>query len=200
MDADGDSASRLPAPGDAGWWPRRDALALSHSRLALSAARRWHPRCPPTLELDDLRQEALLALLRAAGHFDPARGHEFSTYAHEAIERALHRAVVRWKYGLPPTVDLTDELPLEELRAAAAEGISVACLVERVALHAALGRLPTEQIAVVWRHYGFDGRGPQSLELTGAALGFSRERARRLRNQALQTLRDQLATAGFAAA
>ena len=43
----------------------------------------------PLCEMEDLKQEAALALLDAAGHFDPAYGTRLLTYATPAIEAAL---------------------------------------------------------------------------------------------------------------
>ena len=43
----------------------------------------------PWCEMEDLKQEAVLALLDAAGHFDPAYGTKLLTYATPAIEAAL---------------------------------------------------------------------------------------------------------------
>ena len=48
-------------------------------------ARAYTPWC----ELEDLKQEAALALLDAAGHFDPTYGTKLLTYATPAIEAAL---------------------------------------------------------------------------------------------------------------
>ena len=45
--------------------------------------------CTPWCELEDLKQEGALALLDAAGHFDPAYGTKLLTYATPAIEAAL---------------------------------------------------------------------------------------------------------------
>ncbi|MCB0814337.1 MAG: hypothetical protein KDB87_14405, partial [Flavobacteriales bacterium] len=41
-------------------------------------------------------------------------------------------------------------------------------------------------------HYGLRGEDPMSLRETGQVLGFSGERARQLRNEALATLRRHL--------
>ena len=48
-------------------------------------ARAYTPWC----ETEDLKQEAALALLDAAGRFDPAYGTKLLTYATPAIEAAL---------------------------------------------------------------------------------------------------------------
>ena len=61
-------------------------------------ARAYTPWC----ELEDLKQEAALALLGAAGRFDPAYGTKLLTYATPAIEAALSDYAAR--YGFPLSV------------------------------------------------------------------------------------------------
>ena len=51
-------------------------------------------------ELEDLKQEAALALLDAAGHFDPAYGTKLLTYATPAIEAALSDYASRYAFPL----------------------------------------------------------------------------------------------------
>lgn len=71
---------------------RVDELVLANRGLAASCVYNFvrRNRVPPSLglELDDLMGEARLALCRAAGKWDPARG-RFSTYACTAIFNAL---------------------------------------------------------------------------------------------------------------
>ncbi|MCB0817806.1 MAG: hypothetical protein KDB77_09850, partial [Flavobacteriales bacterium] len=56
-----------------------------------------------------------------------------------------------------------------------------------------IGRLlPPVQAEVLALHYGLRGEDPMSLRETGQVLGFSGERARQLRNEALATLRRHL--------
>lgn len=43
----------------------------------------------PWCELEDLKQEAALALLDAAGHFDPTHGTKLLTYATSVMEAAM---------------------------------------------------------------------------------------------------------------
>lgn len=69
----------------------RDALILNHQGVAKSAAldvaRRFH------LPVDDLCQEAFVALIVAADSFDPTRGTQFSTWAVWVIRGKLKSAV-----------------------------------------------------------------------------------------------------------
>ena len=59
-------------------------------------ARAYTPWC----ELEDLKQEAALALLDAAGRFDPAYGTKLLTYATPAIEAALSDYASRYAFPL----------------------------------------------------------------------------------------------------
>ena len=54
----------------------------------------------PWCELEDLKQEAALALLDAAGRFDPAYGIKLLTYATPAIEAALSDYASRYAFPL----------------------------------------------------------------------------------------------------
>ena len=54
----------------------------------------------PWCEMEDLKQEAALALLDAAGHFDPAYGTKLLTYATPAIEAALSDYAARHAFPL----------------------------------------------------------------------------------------------------
>ena len=59
-------------------------------------ARAYTPWC----EMEDLKQEAALALLDAAGRFDPAYGTKLLTYATPAIEAALSDYASRYAFPL----------------------------------------------------------------------------------------------------
>lgn len=62
---------------------RRNRLVELHLKLAFWAAGRLHRRYPK-LDLDDLTEEASLAIIAAVEAFDPARG-AFATYAYHKI-------------------------------------------------------------------------------------------------------------------
>jgi hypothetical protein len=67
----------------------------SHS-YRTDLARAYTPWC----EMEDLKQEAALALLDAAGRFDPAYGIKLLTYATPAIEAALSDYASRYAFPL----------------------------------------------------------------------------------------------------
>lgn len=62
-----------------------ERLVSQNEGYLTELARAYTPWC----EMEDLKQEAALALLDAAGHFDPAYGTKLLTYATPAIEAAL---------------------------------------------------------------------------------------------------------------
>jgi RNA polymerase sigma-B factor len=66
----------------------RNRLVEAHADLAEHFARRYAGR---GLARDDLRQMALLALVKAADRFEPARGVAFATFASRTIDGELKR-------------------------------------------------------------------------------------------------------------
>ncbi len=67
---------------------QRDELVHEHLGLARGIARRYTHR---GVDLEDLSQVASMALVVAAGRFDPARGTEFTSYATISIHGTLKR-------------------------------------------------------------------------------------------------------------
>lgn len=69
-------------------------------------ARAYTPWC----EMEDLKQEAALALLDAAGRFDPAYGTKLLTYATLAIEAALSDYAARYSSSLSIPISRYNQL------------------------------------------------------------------------------------------
>ena len=69
-------------------------------------ARAYIPWC----EMEDLKQEAALALLDAAGRFDPAYGTKLLTYATPAIEAALSDYAARYSSSLSIPISRYNQL------------------------------------------------------------------------------------------
>jgi len=78
---------RLARQGDRA---ARNALVAANVRLAADTARK--ARTSTALSFDDLLQEAVIGVIRAAELFDPDRGTRFSTYAVHWIRQAVQRA------------------------------------------------------------------------------------------------------------
>jgi RNA polymerase primary sigma factor len=83
--------ARVPPPGDSRPSPQaaRNRLVEQNVRLVMAISREYRNRGVAT---EDLIQEGLLGLHRAAEKFDPARGFRFGTYATCWVRRAMGRA------------------------------------------------------------------------------------------------------------
>lgn len=68
----------------------RNRLVEDHRHLADRFARRYASR---GLEVDDLRQTALLAMVRAVDRFDPEQGVTFATFVSRTMDGELKRAL-----------------------------------------------------------------------------------------------------------
>lgn len=73
-----------------------ERLVSQNEGYLTDLARAYTPWC----ELEDLKQETTLALLDAAGRFDPAYGTKLLTYATPAIEAALSDYAARYAFPL----------------------------------------------------------------------------------------------------
>ncbi len=73
-----------------------ERLVSQNEGYLTDLARAYTPWC----EMEDLKQEAVLALLDAAGRFDPAYGTKLLTYATPAIEAALSDYAARYAFPL----------------------------------------------------------------------------------------------------
>ncbi len=71
----------------------RDALVMSHMRLARHAVDKIAASLPKHVDRDDLLESAMLGLIDAASRFDPGRNVQFSTYAMLRIRGAIFDAL-----------------------------------------------------------------------------------------------------------
>ena len=108
------------------------------------------------LAYEDLLQEGRIALWQAVLHFDPHRGIAFSTYAGVAIERQIWHAVARSNrpQGWLPPAPLPNPLEVAEERLWRAQ--------VRIALAAAVSRLPHRLQQVIVAAYGLGEEPPRS--------------------------------------
>lgn len=171
------------------WKRLRDAIVDRNLGLVYTMMTRFGAN---ELDWDEQRSEALYALLRAVDGFNPWSGFRFSTYACNAITRALiqlSKRTLRYRTRNPLEHETWRERPVrtdawEELYA------------DRLhrALDKNLGDLTPREAAVLgWR---FPMKGGRSLTLgeVGEAIGLSKERARQIQEEALSKLRAVLTT------
>ena len=83
-----------------------ERLLSQNEGYLIELARAYTPWC----ELEDLKQEAALALLDAAGRFDPAYGTKLLTYATPAIEAALSDYAARYSSSLSIPISRYNQL------------------------------------------------------------------------------------------
>ncbi|MDQ2850492.1 MAG: sigma-70 family RNA polymerase sigma factor [Actinomycetota bacterium] len=82
-----------------------DDLVRDHIGFSRSVARRYAHR---GIELDDLQQVAAVALVLAAGRFDPQLGHSFAAYAGATIHGELKRHLRDHGWAVRPPRGLYD--------------------------------------------------------------------------------------------
>ena len=96
VSGDGPCNEELALRMQAGDKNAAERLVAQNEGYRTDLARAYTPWC----EMEDLKQEAALALLDAAGRFDPAYGTKLLTYATPAIEAALSDYASRYAFPL----------------------------------------------------------------------------------------------------
>jgi len=151
---------------------QRNDLVREHMRLAEALAARFSDRGEP---LDDLRQVALVGLLKAVERFDPARGVQFASFATPTIDGELKRHFrdKGWAVRVPRRVQ---ELHLR-LRAIVAElnqDLGRAPTTAEVAAHAGVRDddvLEAMEAGTLYRLTSLDHQRPDAEESTIATIG-----------------------------
>lgn len=105
-----------------------ERLLSQNEGYLIELARAYTPWC----ELEDLKQEAALALLDAAGRFDPAYGTKLLTYATPAIEAALSDYAAQYSSSLSIPISRGSQLRTVAYFCAEAQDTSEAELTKAV--------------------------------------------------------------------
>jgi RNA polymerase sigma-B factor len=151
---------------------QRNELVREHMRLAEALAARFSDRGEP---LDDLRQVALVGLVKAVERFDPARGVQFTSFATPTVvgELKRHFRDKGWAVRVPRRVQ---ELHLR-LRAIVADlnqDLGRAPTTAEVAAHAGVRDddvLEAMEAATLYRLTSLDHERPDAEESTIATIG-----------------------------
>lgn len=141
---------------------------------------------------DALFSEASLALVHAVERFNPWLGYRFSTYASNAIIRAmigLGRREQRRRNFFPVQYDASFERPTEP------KAFYPQLCAERLdrVLNSNAGDLTGIESRVITERFGLERGRALTLQQTGDVVGLSKKRIRRIQYKALQKLRDALA-------
>jgi RNA polymerase sigma factor (sigma-70 family) len=168
------------ACAQAGCQTCQDGLMCQHERLVHFILRQ---RVLGDVPYEDLLQEGRIALWQAILHFDPQRGIAFSTYAGDAIQNQMWRAV-RWDNR--PQGRLSAPIHANPLEVAEENMWQDEV---HTALLEAVSRLPERLRDVITAAYGLDGKPPRTLAAIGDRFGVTGEMARYWRNNGLVLLR-----------
>ena len=194
-DGGGDNESRLQGSGAARDRDACEQLVQAHRPLVDALARRF---VSDGESLEDLRQVALIGLLKAFDRFDPARGVPFSAFAVPTILGELRHHVRdrAWPVRVPRRVRRLEVELRRPARVAVplADGAELAApdrLAEsenRVLVASLLRRLGGRERAIVVRYY-FTGCSQAQI---ARDFGISQIHVSRLLRSALETMREQL--------
>jgi RNA polymerase primary sigma factor len=193
---------RTPPPDEAAL-AARNALVEAHVGLVHAVAHRCS--VAPGLEYEDLVQEGMMGLIRAAELFDPGQGVAFSTYATLWIKQGILRAlktnrlialpinaaadvaelpIAREPLSLEMPVGQERDTPLRDLipdDQAEDEG----AILRRVHLEQLMARLPEGLRRVIELRYW----GEMTLRQAAEQLGVTKEAVRLRQGKALLQLR-----------
>jgi RNA polymerase sigma factor (sigma-70 family) len=184
-----------PPKGEAFLRPLNDdarELAQTHLSLAQRLAWKLYQSSARIVPLDELRGEALYALVYAAGMFDGNRGVPFGAYATMAITHRLIQAVNVWRRG-----GRLAHARFTDLTAAGPYEFDTPCLrtresIEYAAVHELLDQvrrnLPPRWFQALQLYYA---QG-HTLEEVGVRLGVTRERVRQLLSKAMVRVRRRM--------
>jgi RNA polymerase sigma factor (sigma-70 family) len=165
----------------------RDYLIEQNLGLIYSIGSRFRSR---DVEWDDVRGEAFHALVRAVEGFNPWFGFRFSTYACNAIRRALihlGRKATQHRFRFPVGHDPAFEQPIE----VDTDSDLYLDRLTRVLDHN-LAELTDREVMILDRRFPRDGGAAMTLGEVGEAIGLSKERVRQIQKKALSKLREVL--------
>jgi len=169
------------------WKLVRDFLIEQNLGLIYSIGSRYRSR---DVEWDDVRGEAFYALVRAVEGFNPWFGFRFSTYACNAIRRALihlGRKATLYRIRFPVAHDPAYEEPVEIDR----DSELYLDRLTRV-LDKNLAELTDREFMILDRRFPRDGATGMTLGEVGESIGLSKERVRQIQKRALSKLREVL--------
>jgi len=161
----------------------------------------------PKFSHDDLFQEAIMAIDTAIDRFEVGRGYKFSTYAIWWFKDAMKKALPKYGSSLPKgedgevafSVSLDDvfgdfdDIYWEDVIAGSDDIEYLEKRTEDARWRdwgrALLSRLPAKEAYVIGSLYGIGGMPVRSLEELASLLGVSLSTVRRMKKQAIESIR-----------
>jgi RNA polymerase sigma factor (sigma-70 family) len=172
----------------------RDLLIECNQRLVHSLATK---HLSAGQNLDELKSDANLSLMRAVEKFDYGRGFKFSTYATWAIMKNFARSIPDENTRRMRYLTGTDELfdGRADIRTDEGEVVAQADAA-RAKVNRLLEYLDPRTREVIRMRTGLDGAEEMTLEQIGQHFGITKERVRQINVRGMKQLRERAAQEG----
>ena len=172
----------------------RDLLIECNQRLVHSLATK---HLNPGQNLDELKSDANISLMRAVEKFDYGRGFKFSTYATWAVMKNFARSIPDENTRKMRYVTGTDELfeGRADVRTDEQDLLAVADAA-RSRVNRLLEYLDPRTREVIKMRTGMDGSSEMTLEQIGNHFGITKERVRQINVRGMKQLRERAAAEG----
>ncbi|MFO0848575.1 MAG: sigma-70 family RNA polymerase sigma factor [Gemmataceae bacterium] len=169
----------------------RDLLIECNQRLVHNLATK-HLR--PGQNLDELKSDANLSVMRAVEKFDYGRGNKFSTYATWAIMKNFARSIPDENNHKSRYLTGTDELfdGKADVRTDEQEVLAQADAA-KARVNRLLDNLDPRTREVIRMRTGLDGSEEMTLEQIGQHFGITKERVRQINVRGMKQLREKAA-------
>jgi RNA polymerase sigma factor (sigma-70 family) len=169
----------------------RDLLIECNQRLVHSLATK---HLNPGQNLDELKSDANISIMRAVEKFDYGRGFKFSTYATWAIMKNFARSIPdentrksRYMTGTDELFDTKADVRTDE------QEIVAAAEQARDRVNRLLEYLDPRTREVIRMRTGLDGSEEMTLEQIGQHFGITKERVRQINVRGMKQLREKAA-------
>jgi len=151
----------------------------------------------PGQNLDELKSDANISLMRAVEKFDYGRGFKFSTYATWAVMKNFARSIPDENTRKMRYVTGTDELfeGRADVRTDEQDLLAVADAA-RSRVNRLLEYLDPRTREVIKMRTGMDGSSEMTLEQIGNHFGITKERVRQINVRGMKQLRERAAAEG----
>ncbi len=170
----------------------RDLLIECNQRLVHSLATK---HLQPGQNLDELKSDANVSVMRAVEKFDYSRGNKFSTYATWAIMKNFARSIPdentrkqRYMTGTDELFDSKADIRTDEQEIVAAADQA------RERVNRLLDFLDPRTREVIKMRTGIDGAQEMTLEQIGQHFGITKERVRQINVRGMKQLRERAAS------
>jgi RNA polymerase primary sigma factor len=171
----------------------RDLLIECNQRLVHNLATK---HLQPGQNLDELKSDANISIMRAVEKFDYSRGNKFSTYATWAVMKNFARSIPDENTRRGRYITGTDEVfeAKADIRSDEQEVVAMADAA-KARVNRLLDHLDARTREVIRMRTGLDGGREMTLEQIGQHFGITKERVRQINVRGMKQLREAAAVA-----